>query len=71
MLRAEFLFRRHDLYTREAVAKILAPDYPFKKQRGTWGALGIVKFWGDSNFVFGPSPEVREKLRITSSSSPD
>ena len=46
------LFKRYSLYTRQEVASILAPDYPFQRQRGTWGAHGIVKFWDEGNFVF-------------------
>lgn len=47
-----FTFQRFARYSREEVAKALAPDYRFEAQRGTWGIWGIVPFGGGPNFVF-------------------
>lgn len=45
-------FHLYELYTREQVAHVLAPDYRFKAQTGTWGLHGIIQFGHSPNYVF-------------------
>lgn len=47
-----YAFGRYASYTRAAVAEVLAPEYAFKEQVGTWGLHGIVRFGIGPNYAF-------------------
>jgi len=48
----DYLFRRYSFYDRQHVASVLAPKYPFKAQRGSWGISAIVRFGSGANYMF-------------------
>jgi hypothetical protein len=48
----DYSFQRYSFYDRRDVAAALAPAYPFKPQRGSWGISGIVRFGKGPNYVF-------------------
>jgi hypothetical protein len=51
VLARKYPFETFALYTREDVARILAPDYRFQAQVGSWGLHGIVRFGDGPNFA--------------------
>lgn len=48
----DYPFQRYTFYDRRDIATTLAPGYPFKPQRGSWGISGIVRFGVGFNYVF-------------------